>query len=85
MVKTDRFHLARWRNVIGLVSLATTPFVWSGVTVATALRQEYPRFFEGWTLVIMPLSILAFPCGLDLKGRSRFLALASSAIIQIVL
>ncbi len=82
--RTDRFHLARWRNVIGLVSLVTTTLVWSGAAVATVLQQKYPRFSEGWALAIMPLSILALPCGLALKGLSRFLALASSAITQIV-
>src|SRR5882762_9660888 len=73
--KTDRLTLPRWRNVIGVINLATTAFVWMGVAVAKPLLvrvfPETLEIFWGW-ICLYPLSILALPCAFALKGRSRW-------------
>jgi hypothetical protein len=89
--KTDRLGLTRWRNVTGVISLATTAFLWVGVGVLTPLiallLPVHPGIVWGWVLIwgwviLKPLSILALPCAFALKGRSRWLALAAAVITQ---
>jgi hypothetical protein len=73
------------RNVTGVISLATTAFVWVGIAVLTPLvallLPGHPGIIWGW-LLLRPLSIPALPCAFALKGRSRWLALAAAVITQ---
>ena len=89
--RMDRLTLTPWRNVTGVISLATTALVWAVVGVLTPLiallLPVHRGVVLGWviirgSLLLRPLSILALPCAFALKGRSRWLALAVAVITQ---